>query len=72
MNTDEFRLYIRKHELKQAMFLTFYWLWCFTFLMIAIFRIADGAGFEAVGNGVIQFSCLMLSTVWIDDLLNCD
>lgn len=62
--------YIRKHELKQPMFLSIYWLWCFVFLLVAIFRIVEGAGFAEVINGVIQFSCLILSTVWIEELFN--
>lgn len=61
---------LRKHELKFAMFLSVYWLWCFTFLIIAILRIVDGVGISAVINGIIQLLCLFASATWIEELLN--
>lgn len=61
---------MRKHELKFAMFLSVYWVWCFTFLIIAMVRIVDGAGLSDVICGVVQLLCLFLATMWIEELLN--
>lgn len=58
------------NKLKLAMFLSIYWIWCFSSFIVAVIRIVNGAGIEAVVNGIIQLLCLFLCAIWIEDLFN--
>lgn len=57
-------------KLRLAMFLVVYWLWCFSFFIIAVVGIVNGAVIGAVISGVINLLCLFLCATWIEDLFN--
>ena len=58
------------NKLKLAMFLSVYWIWCFSFFIVAVIRIVNGSGFDAVLSGVVNLMCLFLCATWIEDLFN--
>lgn len=63
----------KKHylmKLRQAMFLSLYWVWCFSFFIVAVVGIVGGARIGAVISGVINLLCLFLCATWIEDLFN--
>jgi hypothetical protein len=61
---------VRKLELKRAMFLTAYWVWCFVFFIYNIYMILDGYRIIGVLNGVVMVLCLFIAAMWIEELLN--
>lgn len=63
-------IYARKRQLKFAMFLSVWWLWCLSFFIVNVFRIIVGDTFNGLLGGVINFICLIMATLWIEGLLN--
>lgn len=59
-------------KLKLAMFLSVYWVWCFSFFIFSAISIANDSGIGAVFSGVTNLVYLFLCATWIDDLFNED
>ena len=63
----------KKHylmKLRLAMFLSLYWVWCFSFFIISVVGIVNDAGVAAMISGIINLLCLFLCATWIEDLFN--
>lgn len=70
MSIEKLRIEIMKNKLKSAMFLSIYWVWCFSFFVFNAVMVASGGGLHYAANGIIQVSCLFLAAMMIEDLLN--
>nr|DAF69031.1 MAG TPA: hypothetical protein [Caudoviricetes sp.] len=70
MSVDLIKSKIRKMEIKLAMFLSVYWIYCFSWFLVNLVKIVNGGGLYYSINGAIQVSCLFLAAMMIEDLLN--